>query len=127
MVLGTRLGIGSSGLPADAENMYALVVYKGTGIGSSPKGGRKKNPRTQEYSETIRECAEREFVEETELSVANDLTLSESWLLDKWNAAYRIVVYNHELTGDTGAGAPPMEWSIQETEVGQKDPIVLAR
>ena len=107
--------------------MYALVVYKGSGIASSPKGGRKKIPRTQEYSETIMECAEREFVEETELSVANDLTLSESWLLDKWNAAYRIVVYNHELTGDTGAGAPPMEWSIQETEVGQKDPIVLAR
>ena len=70
---------------------------------------------------------QREFVEETELSVANDLTLSESWLLDKWNVAYRIVVYNHELTGDTVAGAPPMEWSIQETEVGQKDPIVLAR
>ena len=127
VVLGTRAGLGSSGLPADAENMYALVVYKGSGIASSPKGGRKKNPRTQEYSETIRECAEREFVEETELSVANDLTLSESWLLDMWNVAYRIVVYNHELTGDTGAGAPPMEWSIQETEVGQKDPIVLAR
>ena len=127
VILGTRAGLGSSGLPADAENMYALVVYKGNGIASSPKGGRKKNPRTQEYSETIRECAEREFVEETELSVANDLTLSESWLLDKWNVAYRIVVYNHELTGDTGAGAPPMEWSIQETEVGQKDPIVLAR
>ena len=127
VVLGTRAGLGSSGLPADAENMYALVVYKGSGIASSPKGGRKKNPRTQEYSETIRECAEREFVEETELSVANDLTLSESWLLDMWNAAYRIVVYNHELTGDTVAGAPPMEWSIQETEVGQKDPIVLAR
>ena len=36
VVLGTRGGLGSRGLPADAENMYALVVYKGSGIASSP-------------------------------------------------------------------------------------------